>query len=104
MQIRANLGVYQANSKLPETVFAVDLHFYVFHIDSYEDHSYGHIETGHNSEYWKMAIMDVMFCLDMAINMVFIGVFSKVHQKCRSTVKTGSKNMPMVKSYGQKIR
>ena len=30
-----------------------------------------------------------------------MGVFSKKHQKCKSTVKTFSKNMQMVKSDGQ---
>ena len=45
--------------------------------------------------------MAYMARLDMAINMVFMGVFSKIKQKWRSTLKTVPKNMQMVQSCGQ---
>ena len=51
-----------------------------FEKDTHEDHFYGHINTGHNGHYWKMAIMAVMAHTDMAVNMVVMGVFSKKSQ------------------------
>ena len=55
----------------------------------------------HDSKYWKMGIMVVMAHFDMAMNMAFMGVFSRIQHKCRSTVKLVSKYMEMVKSYGK---
>jgi hypothetical protein len=49
--------------------------FDVFFTDSYEDHIYGRIETGYNSQYWKMAILTVMAKF-VWVKLV-VGAFSK---------------------------
>jgi hypothetical protein len=51
--------------------------FAVLRGDTHGDHIYGHDGTGHNGQSWKMAIIAVMVRLDMAINMVIMGVSSK---------------------------
>ena len=59
--------------------------------DTHEDHIYGYIETGHNNQYWKMAIMAVLAHFDMAIDMDVMGVsmkFSiKAHQQRKQFLK-----------------
>ena len=56
---------------------------------------------GHNGQYWKMAIMAVMALYRNGLKYGLPWCLSKVEQKCRSTVKTVSKNMQMAKSYGR---
>ena len=96
----ANLGVRQTSSKLDQNrremaiiALTLAITFYHLHIflnrfpcwsvlllyfgkDAHEDHMYGHIKTGHNRHYGHFLIFAVMAHLNMAINMVFIGVNS----------------------------
>ena len=55
----------------------------------------------HNSQYWKMAITAVMACICYGNKFGRYGCLFKIQQKCRSSDKTVSKNMQLVKSYGQ---
>jgi hypothetical protein len=66
----------------------------------HEDHIYGYFNMGHNGQYWKMAIMAVMALYRNGRKYDLPRCLSEVEQKCRSTVKTVSKNMQMAKSYG----
>jgi hypothetical protein len=51
--------------------------FAVFRGDTHQDHIYGHNETGHNGQHWKIAIIAVTARLIMTINIVLMGVSSK---------------------------
>jgi hypothetical protein len=54
---------------------------------------------GHNGQYWRMAILTVLALYRHGRKYGLPWCISKVKQKCRSTVKTVSKNMQMAKSY-----
>ena len=54
-------------------------------------------KLGHNGHYGYFPLLAIMADLNMAMNIVFMGVFSK----CRSAAKTVSKNMRLAKSYDQ---
>ena len=47
------------------------------HGDTHDDHIYGHIKMGHNSHYGHFPILAIMAGLNIAINVVFMGIFSK---------------------------
>ena len=99
LKFLANLGVRQASSKWGQNrremaIIALTNCFYHLHIflnrfpcwsvlllyfgkDAHEDHMYGHIKTCHNRHYGHFRIFAVIAHLNIAINMVFIGVNSK---------------------------
>jgi hypothetical protein len=60
-----------------------------------EGHIYFSVK-GHNSHYGHFPILAITSRIEMAINMVFMRVYLKIYQRCRSIAK-----MQMVKSNGQ---
>jgi hypothetical protein len=57
-------------------------------------------KLGHNGHYGYFPLLAIK-ALNMAINMVFMGVFFEIQQKCSSTLKTVSNNMHLAKNYDQ---
>jgi hypothetical protein len=50
-------------------------------------------KLGHNGHYGYFPLLAIIAGLNMAINMVYMGVFFEIQYKCRSTAKMVSKNM-----------
>ena len=79
--------------------------FALFRKDTHEDYIYDHIKTGHNSHYGHLLKLAVMSSIEMAINMVFIGVFFKIICKmCGIRAKCAQRTTGLAFKYKLKMQ